>query len=140
MLPTHHNPPGAKALAEEVAMHFRSIPFVHPRVIELSRGARAYAFALHAEYGSSGEAAAPECRPEVLAVDPEVGGFGVKRPLRFLAYKLELTEAQVSALAGILDELKIERAQAAVDDRRTLSAFADAVSAEAFDDTKAKEG
>jgi len=41
------------------------------------------------------------------------GAFGVRRPLRFLAYKLELDERQVSELARILDELKTERAQAA---------------------------
>ena len=47
------------------------------------------------------------------------GGFGVRRPLRFLAHKLELDEKQITELARILDELKTERAQAAVDDRRT---------------------
>ena len=68
------------------------------------------------------------------------GAFGVRRPLRFLAYKLELDERQVSELARILDELKTERAQAEVDRRRTLSAFADAVGASAFDGARAKEG
>src|SRR5580704_4859831 len=33
------------------------------------------------------------------------GSFGVRRPLRFLAFKLELDEAQVTALAGILSDL-----------------------------------
>ena len=60
-------------------------------------------------------------------------GFGVRRPLRFLAHKLELDEKQVAELAKILDELKTERAQVAVDDRRTLSDFAEAVSGETFD-------
>src|SRR4029453_5507670 len=46
------------------------------------------------------------------------GAFGVRRPLRFLAYKLGLEETQVSELAKILDEIKTERAQAAVDHRR----------------------
>jgi Spy/CpxP family protein refolding chaperone len=59
--------------------------------------------------------------------------------LRFLAYKLELDERQVAELARILDELKTERAQAEVDRRRSLSAFADAVSGDAFDETRAKE-
>ena len=66
------------------------------------------------------------------------GAFGVRRPLRFLAYKLQLEEAQVAELARILDEIKTERAQAAVDHRRTLSAFADAISSEAFDRGKAE--
>jgi|SRR5471030_325720 Spy/CpxP family protein refolding chaperone len=68
------------------------------------------------------------------------GSFGVRRPLRFLAYKLNLNEEQVSELAKILDELKTERAQAAVDDRRTVSAFADALGLEKFDEARAKEG
>jgi Spy/CpxP family protein refolding chaperone len=66
------------------------------------------------------------------------GGFGVRRPLRFLAYKLELDEAQVTELATILNELKTERAQSAVDLRRTTSTLADAVSGESFDEGKAK--
>ena len=68
------------------------------------------------------------------------GAFGVRRPLRFLAYKLNLKEEQVEQLAKILDELKTERAQAAVDDRRTVAAFADALGLEAFDAARAKEG
>jgi len=64
------------------------------------------------------------------------GSFGVRRPLRFLAHKLDLDDAQVAELAAILDELKTERAQAAVDDRRALSVLADAVSAESFDEGK----
>ena len=72
--------------------------------------------------------------------DHEGGGFGVRRPLRFLAYKLELDEAQVGELAKILNELKTERAQAEVDSRRTVAAFADAVAGEGFDDGKAQEG
>ena len=67
------------------------------------------------------------------------GAFGVRRPLRFLAYKLELDERQVAELAKILDELKTERAQAEVDRRRSLSAFADAVSGDTFDDARAKQ-
>jgi len=66
------------------------------------------------------------------------GSFGVRRPLRFLAYKLELEEAQVTELAAILADLKTERAQAAVDDRRSTSALADVIAAEAFDEAKAK--
>jgi len=64
------------------------------------------------------------------------GAFGVRRPLRFLAYRLQLDEEQVAALAVILNELKTERAQAAVDDRRTLTAFADAIAGETFDEAK----
>ncbi len=68
------------------------------------------------------------------------GAFGVRRPLRFLAYKLDLEETQVAELARILDEIKTERAQAAVDQRRALSAFAEAIEFEAFDEGKANAG
>lgn len=68
------------------------------------------------------------------------GGFGVRRPLRFLAYKLGLDERQVSELARILNELKTERAQAEVDRRRTVAAFADAIAGSAFDTARAVEG
>ena len=67
------------------------------------------------------------------------GPFGVRRPLRFLAWKLQLEDAQVESMATILNELKTERAQAAVDDRRTLTAFADAVAGESFDEARAGE-
>jgi Spy/CpxP family protein refolding chaperone len=69
--------------------------------------------------------------------DEEGAAFGVRRPLRFLAHKLDLDDKQVAALARILDELKTERAQAAVDDRRSLAEFADAVTGETFDAAKA---
>jgi len=68
------------------------------------------------------------------------GAFGVRRPLRFLAYKLNLAEAQVAELARILDAIKTERAQAAVDVRRTLSSFAEAIEGDTFDAAKANAG
>ena len=64
-------------------------------------------------------------------------GFGVRRPLRFLAHKLDLNEKQVTELARILDDLKTERAQAEVDYRRALAEFSDAVAGDAFDSSKA---
>jgi Spy/CpxP family protein refolding chaperone len=63
----------------------------------------------------------------------------VRRPLRFLAYKLELDERQVAELARILDELKTERAQGEVDRRRSLTAFADSLGGATFDEARAKE-
>jgi len=63
----------------------------------------------------------------------ESGSFGVRRPLRFLTHKLDLDEKQAASVARILDELKTERAQAAVDDRRTTSAFASAFESGTFD-------
>jgi Spy/CpxP family protein refolding chaperone len=72
--------------------------------------------------------------------DAGAGAFGVRRPLRYLAYRLRLDESQVAELARILNEVKTERAQAEVDDRRTVAAFADAVGSAAFDHAKASEG
>jgi len=56
-----------------------------------------------------------------------------------LAWKLELEEDQIPKLAVILDELKTERAQASVDHRRSVAAFAEAVGGDTFDAAKAKE-
>jgi Spy/CpxP family protein refolding chaperone len=68
------------------------------------------------------------------------GGLGVRRPLRFLAHKLDLDERQIAELARILNELKTERAQAEVDRQRTVAAFADALAGDSFDTAKAGEG
>jgi len=72
-------------------------------------------------------------------MDDAFGGFGVRRPLRFLAHRLGLDDRQVAELARILDELKTERAQAEVDRRRSLAAFADAIAGGTFDAAKAAE-
>jgi Spy/CpxP family protein refolding chaperone len=61
------------------------------------------------------------------------GAFGVRRPLRFLAYKLDLDEQQIAELARILGDLKTERAQAEVDARRATASLADAISGDQFD-------
>jgi len=105
----------------------------------------------HARRHGCGEGASAGEGPEAFHAGPwgrhgpgdDFGGggaFGVRRPLRFLAYKLNLNEEQVAQLAKILDELKTERAQAAVDDRRTVAAFADGLGLEKFDEARAKEG
>lgn len=67
------------------------------------------------------------------------GGFGVRRPLRFLAHKLELNESQLEVFARALDELKTERAQAAVDQRRRVSTLAEALERSDFDEDKLRE-
>ena len=69
--------------------------------------------------------------------DSDRSGFGVRRPLRFLAHKLDLDEKQIGELVRILDDLKTERAQAEVDDRRSLAEFADSLAGDAFDAAKA---
>ena len=76
--------------------------------------------------------------PYFAAAGDEGSGFGVRRPLRFMAHKLELTQEQVGELAKILSDLKAERAQSAVDERRSTGSLADALSSPAFDKDRAK--
>jgi Spy/CpxP family protein refolding chaperone len=73
--------------------------------------------------------------------DGDLGGgaFGVRRPLRFLAHKLDLDDRQVAELARILSDLKTERAQAEVDHRRSTAAFADTIADATFNEAKVAE-
>lgn len=89
--------------------------------------------------GSRGRHEHNEHHEQYAASDDGGGNFGVRRPLRFMAHKLELDEKQVAELAALLDDLKTERAQAAVDHRRSVGAFADAFAGEAFDEAGAKK-
>jgi Spy/CpxP family protein refolding chaperone len=54
-------------------------------------------------------------------------GFGARRPVRFLALRLDLDDAQVAKLAKIVERLRVEREQAAVDSRRAAGVIADAL-------------
>jgi len=101
---------------------------------------RAFAFAFGPWSRRHGVCRDPESVSPDMGDDFGAGAFGVRRPLRFLAHKLDLDERQIAELARILDELKTERAQAEVDQRRTISAFADALTGDAFDAGKATEG
>ena len=67
------------------------------------------------------------------------GGFGVPRPLRFLALRLGLHRDQVAEAAKILERVKIERAQAEVDLRRAASEIADALEGDEFDLERAQK-
>jgi Spy/CpxP family protein refolding chaperone len=60
----------------------------------------------------------------------------VRRPLRFLAHKLDLNDDQVGQFAAILDRLKTERAQADVDQRRRTAALAEVFEGTSFDASK----
>jgi hypothetical protein len=71
--------------------------------------------------------------------DLGAGAFGVRRPLRFLAFKLGLDDRQVGELARILNALKTERAQAEVDARRAMAGLADAVAGGSFDPQAASD-
>ena len=87
--------------------------------------------------------AAAGCGPAVeMSMDNDFGSgasIGVRRPLRFLAWKLDLDEKQVTELAKVLTDIKTERAQADVDARRTATVLADLAAAAEFDQAKAKE-
>ena len=53
-----------------------------------------------------------------------------------MAHKLDLTQQQVDELAIILNDIKTERAQAAVDGRRRLALIAEALDGENLDEAK----
>lgn len=51
--------------------------------------------------------------------------FGVRRPLRYLAHRLDLDESQTRRMASVLNQLKTEREQAQLDEKRSVTAIAD---------------
>ena len=65
--------------------------------------------------------------------------FGVRRPLRVMSLELQLEPEQVERLARIIDDLKTERAQAAVDERRSVGLIAEALSGDDFDKEAAEQ-
>jgi len=69
----------------------------------------------------------------------QTSGFGVRRPLRYMAHRLDLDDEQIDVLAGILNVLKTERAQARLDEQRSIAGIADAVEGEDFDKVRAAE-
>ena len=50
--------------------------------------------------------------------------FGVRRPLRYLSHRLDLDESQVRRMASVLNQLKTEREQATLDEKRTVANLA----------------
>ena len=69
----------------------------------------------------------------------QASGFGVRRPLRYMAHRLDLDDEQIDTLAGILNLLKTERAQARLDEQRSIAGIADAVDGDEFDAAAAAE-
>ncbi len=53
------------------------------------------------------------------------GGFGVRRPLRYLSYHLNLDESQRRKLAASFERLKLEREQVNLDRKRVDAALAE---------------
>ena len=62
-----------------------------------------------------------------------MGGFGVPRPLRFLAWRLGLDGDQVAEVAKVLERVKLERAQSSVDLPRASSEMAEALEGQELD-------
>jgi Spy/CpxP family protein refolding chaperone len=65
--------------------------------------------------------------------------FGARRPVRFLAMRLDLDDAQVARLTKIVERLRVEREQAAVDSRRAAGTLADALESAALDGSRVDE-
>ncbi len=55
------------------------------------------------------------------------GSFGVRRPLRYLSYQLDLDESQRRRVAVALDAVKTEREQAALDEKKMAADLAELV-------------
>ena len=55
------------------------------------------------------------------------GSFGVRRPLRYLSYQLDLEESQRRKVAAVLDRVKVEREQSELDEKKMVSALADLI-------------
>ncbi len=64
------------------------------------------------------------------------GNFGVRRPLRYLSYQLDLDEAQRRQIAAALDTVKIEREQAELDEKKMVAELADLVSSDSSAETE----
>ena len=58
------------------------------------------------------------------------GSFGARRPLRYLSYRLDLDERQQRQVAAILERVKMEREQAKLDEKKTVSELAGMVTGE----------
>jgi hypothetical protein len=55
------------------------------------------------------------------------GSFGVRRPLRYLSYQLDLDESQRRRVAVALDAVKTEREQAALDEKKMAAGLAELI-------------
>jgi len=85
-----------------------------------SRWPRRYAYA-YAHYRPQSDHSRYETRRH------HGGSFGVRRPLRYLGYHLDLDDGQMRRIAAIFDRLKTEREQARLDEARTVTKVASLV-------------
>src|SRR2546430_13190799 len=92
---------------------------MHPGMMHWWQSRHAREYAVHAGCGSMMAHAARWAAPPGHG-DFGPGAVGVRRPLRYLAYKLELDERHVTQLAPIPNKLKPERATAKDDGSRAV--------------------
>ena len=97
------------------------------------RGAWAYAYA-HQRADSS-----PTTYETRRHEGRGTSGFGIRRPLRYLAYHLDLDDGQLRRVAAAFDRLKTEREQTRVDELRTANELGELVAEHSpgIDDVKA---
>ena len=87
---------------------------------------RRYAYALHRQGSEEAESE----KPYFESRQHRRGNFGVRRPLRYLSYQLDLDEQQRRSVAAVLDRLKLEREQGKLDEKRTVTELAAMVTRE----------
>lgn len=63
------------------------------------------------------------------------GPFGGRRPMRFLARRLDLSDEQFRKVAAVLSALRVARKQAGLDRQRTMARYAEALEASPLDTT-----
>jgi Spy/CpxP family protein refolding chaperone len=78
-----------------------------------------YAYA-HSGQGQPGQSTFYQARGRRGGHHGGGSSFGVRRPLRYLAYQLDLDDRQTRRIAAVLDRLKVEREQARLDEARTV--------------------
>lgn len=88
-----------------------------------SRWSPRYAFG----YASAGDATPSRRNAFYESRQHRSSGFGVRRPLRYLGYRLDLDDTQMRRVAAVLDGLKTEREQAKLDEARSLTDVASLV-------------
>ena len=66
-------------------------------------------------------------------------GLGMRRPLRFLAERLELDEHQMAELSKVLENLRLEREQADLDRRKAQAKIADLLEGDSLDEAALTE-
>ena len=55
------------------------------------------------------------------------GRFGARRPLRYLSYQLDLDDSQRRRIAAVLERMKVDREQVALDEKKTIAELASLV-------------